>query len=69
NLFIALGTDGFGRSDTRENLRNFFEIDKYHLVIATLDALCDQGLIAKSVLQATLKKYNINSNSEHPWSK
>ena len=69
NLFIALGTDGFGRSDTRENLRNFFEIDKHHIIIAALDALCDEGKLSKSVLQDTLKKYNINSNSEHPWSK
>ena len=69
NSFVALGTDGFGRSDTRENLRKFFEIDKLQIVIAALDALCDQGKIPKSVLKSALKKYNINVNSEHPWNK
>ena len=69
NSFKALGTDGFGRSDTRENLRKFFEIDKFQIVIAALDALCDQGKIPKSVLKSALKKYNINVNSEHPWNK
>ena len=69
NPFIALGTDGFGRSDTRENLRKFFEIDKLQIVIAALDALCDQGKIPKSVLKSALKKYNINGNSEDPWNK
>jgi len=69
NPFIALGTDGFGRSDTRENLRKFFEIDNSQIVIAALDALCDQGKIPKSVLKSALKKYNINGNSEDPWDK
>jgi len=69
NTFVALGTDGFGRSDTRENLRKFFEIDKLQIVIAALDALCDQGKISKSVLKSALKEYNINGNSEDPWNK
>ena len=69
NAFIALGTDGFGRSDTRENLRKFFEVDRFHIVISALDALCDQGTISKSVLILAIKKYNINGNSDHPWNK
>ena len=69
NAFIALGTDGFGRSDTRENLRKFFEVDRFHIVISALDALCDQGTISKSVLISAVKKYNINGNSDHPWNK
>jgi pyruvate dehydrogenase E1 component len=69
NSFVALGTDGFGRSDTRENLRKFFEIDKLQIVIAALDALCDQEKIPKSVLKSALKKYNISGNSEDPWNK
>ena len=69
NAFIALGTDGFGRSDTRENLRKFFEVDRFHIVISALDALCDQGKISKSVLILAVKKYNINGNSDHPWNK
>ena len=69
NAFIALGTDGFGRSDTRENLRKFFEVDRFHIVLAALDALCDQGTISKSVLISAVKKYNINGNSDHPWNR
>jgi len=69
NTFIALGTDGFGRSDTRENLRKFFEIDKYHIVVAALDALCDEGHISKSVVIAAIKKYQINSNLDYPWNR
>tara|TARA_B100000780_G_scaffold158029_1_gene110520 strand:- start:568 stop:3231 length:2664 start_codon:yes stop_codon:yes gene_type:complete len=69
NSFVALGTDGFGRSDTRENLRKFFEIDKLQIVIAALDALCDQGKIPKSVLKSALQKYHINANLGHPWNK
>ena len=69
NAFIALGTDGFGRSDTRENLRKFFEVDRFHIAISALDALCDQGTISKSVLILAIKKYNINGNSDHPWNK
>ena len=69
NAFIALGTDGFGRSDTRENLRKFFEVDRFHIVLSALDALCDQGTISKSVLISAVKKYNINGNSDHPWNK
>ena len=59
----------FGRSDTRENLRNFFEIDKYHIIIAAMDALCDEGKLSTISPSRYFKKYNINSNSEHPWSK
>ena len=69
NAFIALGTDGFGRSDTRENLRKFFEVDRFHIVISALDVLGDQGTISKSVLKSAVKKYNINGNSDHPWNK
>jgi len=50
--FYSLGTDGYGRSDTRKNLRKFFEIDKLQIVIAALDALCDQGKISKSALKS-----------------
>ena len=69
NKFIALGTDGFGRSDTRENLRKFFEIDKFHIVVAALDALCDEGIIEKSVVISAIKKYQINSNLDYPWNR
>jgi pyruvate dehydrogenase E1 component len=69
NKFVALGTDGFGRSDTRENLRKFFEIDKFHIVVAALNALCDEGAIPKSLVVSAIKKYQINSNLDYPWNR
>ena len=47
----------------------FFEIDKLQIAIATLDVLCDQGKIPKSVFKSALKKYYISANLEHPWNK
>ena len=41
--YVVLGTDGFGRSDTREKLRRFFEVDRYYIVVAALKALADEG--------------------------
>ena len=43
NRFVALGTDGFGRSDARGALRSFFEVDRHHIVVAALDALAEEG--------------------------
>ena len=51
NPFYVLGTDGFGRSDTRESLRKFFEIDRYYIVLNSLKALVDPGKIEKSVIE------------------
>jgi len=60
--FTVLGTDGFGRSDTREKLRQFFEVDRYYVVIAALSALSLQKqLDSKSVLEA-MRKYDIDRN-------
>ena len=49
NKFISLGTDGFGRSDSREALRNFFEVDRYFIVIASIKALIDNKKINKNL--------------------
>lgn len=57
--FVALGTDGFGRSDSRANLRDFFEVDRYHVVVAALNALADQGKLEKVVVQQAIEKYGI----------
>merc|ERR1712226_98159 len=57
--YIVLGADGFGRSDTRENLRRFFEIDKEHVVVAALDGLAKVGKIPASVPQQAREKYGI----------
>ena len=66
NPFYVLGTDGFGRSDTRESLRKFFEIDRYYIVLNSLKALVDQGKIEKSVIEKAMDKYNIDSEKPDP---
>ena len=65
--FVALGTDGFGRSDTRVTLRSFFEVDRYHVVIAALDALVRDDALEQSVLTAALSQYDIGQNRPAPW--
>jgi len=63
---MTLGTDGFGRSDTRERLRRFFEVDAESTVIATLYALAQKGLIEAEVVQKAIKELNVNSEKVHP---
>ncbi|MET4615262.1 pyruvate dehydrogenase E1 component [Stenotrophomonas sp. 2619] len=64
--FTALGTDGFGRSDTRESLRTFFEVDRHFIVLAALKALADDGRIARSQLQVAIEKYGIHVDKVDP---
>jgi pyruvate dehydrogenase E1 component len=64
--YAVLGTDGFGRSDTRQKLRHFFEVDRYHVVVATLNTLADDGQIAYSIVESAIKKYNINADALTP---
>ena len=64
--YTVLGTDGFGRSDTREALRSFFEVDRYHVVVATLNAMADEGQIKHDVVADAIKKYNINVDAVNP---
>ena len=59
-------TDGFGRSDTRAKLRSFFEVDRYHVTVAALKSLADDGAIAASVVAGALKKFGIKSNRPDP---
>jgi pyruvate dehydrogenase E1 component len=68
NQFIALGTDGYGRSDSREALRDFFEVDRFYIVIASLNALVDTKKIDSSVLLKALKKFKIDGNKPNPTS-
>merc|ERR1712039_538261 len=58
--YIVLGADGFGRSDTRENLRRFFEVDKEHVVVAALSGLANAGKIPTDTPKKALEKYGIN---------
>ena len=64
--FYSLGTDGFGRSDTREKLRKFFEVDKKHIVVYTLSALANEQLLESKQAEKAIKKYNINQKKIFP---
>ncbi len=65
--YVALGTDGFGRSDTREQLRDFFEVDRRHVAVAALKALADEGAIDLKTVQKAIEKYAIVANRSNPW--
>ena len=64
--FVPLGTDGFGRSDTRTALRSFFEIDTANIVLATLSALADEGRIDRSAVADAIQRYDIDPNAPDP---
>lgn len=63
---ISLGTDGFGRSDTRESLRAFFEVDRHFIVLAALTALADEGRIERRRVTAAIQRYGIDSGKVDP---
>ena len=64
--FVALGTDGYGRSDSREALRSFFEVDRYYVVLAALKALADEGKLPASKAAEAIKKYKLDANKPNP---
>jgi len=64
--FVSLGTDGYGRSDSREALRSFFEVDRYYVVLAALKALADEGKVPASKAAEAIKKYKINASRPNP---
>ncbi len=64
--FTALGTDGFGRSDTRKQLRHFFEVDAKFIVLASVEALVKSGDLPKSAIKTVLKKYDIDPDKQEP---
>jgi pyruvate dehydrogenase E1 component len=64
--YYALGTDGFGRSETRENLRHFFEVDRYYIVLAAIRALALDGKMEMSKAYDVMKKYNIDPEKPSP---
>ena len=67
--FTALGTDGFGRSDTRAALRAFFEVDRHHVVIAALAALAARGETEKSRITEAIATYGIDTRDQAPWTR
>ncbi|MBB3228689.1 pyruvate dehydrogenase E1 component [Luteibacter sp. Sphag1AF] len=64
--FVALGTDGFGRSDTRESLRTFFEVDRHFIVLAALKALADEGTISRQRIRDAMTRYGIDGEKADP---
>jgi pyruvate dehydrogenase E1 component len=64
--YVTLGTDGYGRSDTRDRLRHFHENDRYFIVIHALKALVDEGELPASAVKAAMKKYKIDSDKPDP---
>ncbi len=64
--YKVLGTDGFGRSDTRQRLRSFFEVDRHYVTLAALKALADEEQLPASRVQAAIKKYGIDPEKPNP---
>jgi len=64
--FYVLGTDGFGRSDSRAALRHFFEVDRNFVVISALKALADQGKIKSTVVDKAIKTFGIDPEKPNP---
>src|SRR5262245_3061648 len=64
--YVVLGTDGFGRSDTRERLRHFFEVNRYFVALAALKALADDGELEPSIVAAAIEKYGIDPGKPAP---
>jgi pyruvate dehydrogenase E1 component len=65
--YVVLGTDGYGRSDTRKQLRRFFEVERHYVALAALKALADEGAIPLSKVSEAIKKYKIDPNKPDPW--
>ncbi len=64
--YIVLGTDGFGRSDTRAQLRKFFEVDRHYVAVAALKALADQEALPRAKVTEAIKKYGIDPEKPNP---
>ena len=64
--FVPLGTDGFGRSDTRARLRQFFEVDMAHVIVATLWALAQQGEVKAETVAEAIAEYGIDPERTDP---
>ena len=65
--FVAMGTDGFGRSDTRAALRGFFEVDRHQIVLAALTALREQGRVDSEACAEAILRYELQPDQPSPW--
>jgi pyruvate dehydrogenase E1 component len=64
--YLVLGTDGFGRSDTRRQLRKFFEVDRYYVAVAAMKALADQEALPRAKVSEAIAKYGIDPEKPNP---
>ncbi len=64
--YKVMGTDGFGRSDTREKLRQFFEVDRYYVTVASLKALAEEDRISPEIVVEAMDKYGIDPDKPNP---
>ncbi|WGG51547.1 pyruvate dehydrogenase (acetyl-transferring), homodimeric type [Rugamonas sp. DEMB1] len=64
--YRVLGTDGFGRSDSRAKLREFFEVNRYYITVAALKSLAEEGKVAVSVVEQAIVKYGLDANKPNP---
>jgi pyruvate dehydrogenase E1 component len=65
--YVVLGTDGFGRSDTRPQLRRFFEVDRYCVAVAALAALAEEGSVPPTLVRQAIDRYGIDRTRPPPW--
>ena len=65
--YTVLGTDGFGRSDSRQNLRKFFEVDRHYVVVAALKALADEGKLPAARVAEAMTRYGIDADKPASW--
>jgi pyruvate dehydrogenase E1 component len=65
--YTVLGTDGYGRSDTRENLRRHFEVDRFHVAQAAIAALAAEGKTTEKEVARAIKLYRIDAGKQKPW--
>ncbi len=65
--YTVLGTDGFGRSDTREHLRSFFEVNRHHITVAALKSLADSDRFDRAKIDVAIAKYDLDPDTTAPW--
>src|SRR4029079_12908454 len=66
--YKVLGTDGFGRSDSRDNLRRYFEVNRFYVTVAALKALAEDGEVPAQKVADAIRKYGIDTARPEPWS-
>lgn len=65
--YISLGTDGFGRSDTRAALREFFEVDRHYIAVAAMSALADSGQLKREIVGKAIAQFGLDAERAAPW--